>query len=64
MIELTVGGMTCEGCVRSVTRAVQRAAPDARVAVDLAGGKVSIDTDRRREDFVAAIEAAGYEVKD
>ena len=36
-----VGGMTCQGCVNAVTRALTRAVPGAKVAVDLAQGKVS-----------------------
>ena len=37
-----VTGMTCDGCVRAVTRAVARAAPGAKVAVDLAAGVVAV----------------------
>ncbi|MCH9020229.1 MAG: heavy-metal-associated domain-containing protein [Proteobacteria bacterium] len=33
-----VSGMTCEGCVRAVTNAIQRAVPGAAVDVDLETG--------------------------
>jgi copper chaperone len=62
MIELKVEGMTCDGCVRSVTRAVQKADPAARVDVDLAKGLVRIETSAPRDSFTDAIEAAGYDV--
>ena len=38
-----VGGMTCEGCSRSVTKAIEGAIPGARVEVDLAAGRVSVE---------------------
>jgi copper chaperone len=63
-----VTGMTCDGCVRSVTRAIQRAVPGAVVAVELAAGRVKIETARqdglsRQADDAAvrkAIVDAGY----
>jgi copper chaperone len=61
MVRLKVEKMGCGGCAKSVTRAVQAAAPDARVEVDL-GAKlvtvtgVSVPADR----LAQAIAAAGY----
>jgi copper chaperone len=62
MIELKVDGMTCQGCVRSVTKAVQSADPAATVEVDLATGRVRVETAAPRERVAGAIEAAGYDV--
>jgi copper chaperone len=62
MIEIKVEGMTCGGCVRSVTKAVQRADPTAGVEIDLASGRVRIAAEGPPERFTQAIEAAGYEV--
>jgi copper chaperone len=61
-MELLVKGMTCDGCVRSVTRAVQRAQPGAMVAVDLKSGAVRIDGAADAKAVRQAIEKAGYEV--
>jgi copper chaperone len=61
-MELRVDGMTCEGCVKAVTKAVQRIAPDARVDIDLAAGTVTIDAAVPSGQFAAAIEAAGFAV--
>ena len=62
MLKLKVAGMTCGGCVSSVTRAVSAAAPDAKVSVDLKSGEVAIDGAASKPAIVAAIEDAGYDV--
>ncbi|HET6620370.1 MAG TPA: heavy-metal-associated domain-containing protein [Dongiaceae bacterium] len=62
MLKLKVAGMTCGGCVSSVTRAVTAAAPGAKVSVDLKSGEVAIDGAAPRQAIVTAIEDAGYEV--
>lgn len=60
MIELTLPGMTCGHCVRTVTRTVQRLDPAARVAADLAQHKVQVESQLTRERIVAALAAEGY----
>jgi copper chaperone len=55
-----VTGMTCEGCVRAVTRAVTRAAPAARVGVDLTAGWLTIDGEAAPEAVARAVEDAGF----
>lgn len=61
-IQLTVTGMACSGCVDSVTKAVQKAAPEAKVSIDLPTGKVTIANAPSRAIVEAAIIRAGYEV--
>lgn len=63
MITLDVEGMTCQGCARSVTAAVNRVDPAAKVAVDLAAGRVAIDTEAPPAALERAIEAAGYDIR-
>lgn len=63
MIDLTVTGMTCGGCVKAVERVVKRTDPDATATVELASGHVSIASSKPAAAFVTAIEAAGYPVK-
>lgn len=65
MIDLTVTGMTCEGCVNSVRRAVERVLPNSDPEIDLASGQVRVSTELPnpegiRERIIAAIEAAGF----
>jgi copper chaperone len=64
-IVLKVNGMTCGGCVASVTR-VLRALPGVEeVAVALDRGTATVTFDPRRSDlpaFKRAVEEAGYDV--
>lgn len=60
---LNVTGMTCGGCVKSVEKAVAKAAPDVAVTVDLAAGKVSFADGVDPAPVIAAIERAGFEAK-
>jgi copper chaperone len=58
-----VGGMTCDGCVKAVTRAIQRLDPDAAVSVDLANGKVDVDGTLAKDAVRRAVEGAGFSVE-
>ena len=62
MYELQVEGMTCGGCVRSVTRSVQAVDAGAKVDVDLKSKKVRIDTGAGLNAVTSAISDAGYQV--
>ena len=62
MLELQVDGMTCSGCVRSLTSAVQRLDPGASVDVELASKRVRITAGATLPQITAAITDAGYEV--
>ena len=61
MIELKVDGMTCGGCVNSVTRAVKALDADAEVRVDLATKRVSIGGKVSEQEVIRALDDAGYE---
>ncbi|SUS06899.1 Heavy metal transporter [Candidatus Defluviicoccus seviourii] len=58
-----VDGMTCQGCARAVTNAIKEAVPDADVAIDLAGGRVTVAGPADEARIRAAIEAAGFEYR-
>ena len=60
--QIKVKGMTCQHCVKAVTKAVQGLDADAKLAVDLASGLVSVETALSRKDVVKAIDEEGYEV--
>lgn len=60
MIELTLPTMTCGHCVKSVTAAVQKVDPSAKLAIDLPTHKVQIDSGRDAQAFVAALTEEGY----
>jgi len=55
--------MTCDGCVRSVTRAIQRVAPTAEISVDLAHGWVTVAGEAGEAEIMGAIETAGFIVE-
>jgi copper chaperone len=62
---LDIGGMTCGGCVASVTRVLQALPGVARAEVNLERGQAHIDYDPSRADpadFRKAIESAGFSV--
>ena len=62
MIELNVKGMMCGGCASSVEKAIKRVDANAAVKIDLALGKVNVETQADSKALGEAIEAAGYEV--
>ncbi len=55
-----VDGMTCDGCARSVTNAITKLAPNAKVTVDLPTGAVSVDG-AAAELVKSAVENAGFD---
>ncbi len=62
MYELQVEGMSCGGCVRSVTKSVQAVDGNARVEVDLESKKVRVETRASLDAVKSAISGAGYDV--
>jgi copper chaperone len=62
MYELEVGEMSCGHCVASVTKAVQSVDVAAKVNVDLAQRKVSVQSTAALDRISAAIDDAGYPV--
>jgi copper chaperone len=62
MYELQVEGMSCGGCVRSVTKSVQAVDGNAKVDIDLASKKVRVETRASLDAVKSAIGEAGYEV--
>ena len=61
---IAVAGMTCDHCVRAVTRELSKIAGVERIDVDLANGAVTVLSDGAVDlhAVVVAIEDAGYEV--
>ncbi len=61
--ELLVRGMSCQHCVKAVTKALQTQDADAQVQVDLPNGQVQVVTAMSREAVIHTIEEEGYEVQ-
>ncbi len=63
--KFNVQGMSCQGCVASVTRVLKAVPGVANVSVSLQPGAASIDYDASRtnvEALKAAVKDAGYGV--
>ncbi|MFP3588362.1 cation transporter [Paraburkholderia sp. SIMBA_055] len=61
--EFQVEGMSCQHCVAAVTNAIREHDDGAQVQVDLAAGRVTVESTQSMEAFKAAIDEAGYTVK-
>ncbi len=63
-ITLLVGGMTCDGCVAAVTKAIRRLDPSAGVQADLPSGRVTVLSEAEPVALAVAVENAGLEFID
>lgn len=56
-----VKGLTCQGCVRSVTKAIQKADPQAEVKVSEDLSRLEAHTHLQAAQVLERIAAAGFE---
>jgi len=56
-----IQNMTCGGCVRGVTRAIQSVDPQARVQADVPARRVQVVSEQPREIVEAALTKSGYQ---
>ncbi|MFM0735075.1 cation transporter [Paraburkholderia sediminicola] len=61
-IEFQVEGMSCQHCVTAVTNAIREHDGTAQVQVDLASGRVAVESAQPADALKAAIDEAGYTV--
>lgn len=59
-MELKIESMTCGGCARSVTRAIQSVDPNARIEADPAARSVKVETSVNLGTLRQILEEAGY----
>lgn len=62
-VTLSITGMTCGGCVKTVERLLLRIPGVTDVTADLASGSAAITGNASAEELVAALEAAGYDAE-
>lgn len=60
MTEFSVPDMSCGHCKAAVEGTIARAAPEARVTVDLAARRVRVEGPADPAAILAALAAAGY----
>ncbi len=58
-----VDGMSCSGCVKSVTNAIKAHYPDAQVQVELEAGTVEVVGDIEDSRVSSLIEDAGFDFR-
>ena len=63
MPSFDVRGMSCGHCVKAVTNAIHDIDPAARVEVDLATGRVEVESVQPAPAIARAIVDAGYEAQ-
>lgn len=61
--QLQVKGMSCQHCVKAVTKAIQALDSAATVSVELPQGSVTVQTTLSREATAKAISDEGYDVQ-
>ena len=62
MLNLKVSGMTCGGCIKAVTKAIQSQDPQAKVEVDLVSQMVNLETSLSAAQASQIITDAGFPV--
>lgn len=58
-----IPNMSCGGCARGVTRAIESVDANARIAIDQASREVEVSTDLQSQQIIAALAEAGYPAK-
>lgn len=59
-MELRIENMTCGGCAKSVTKAIQSVDPSARVETNPGARAVRVETTATAEALQEVLEEAGY----
>lgn len=59
-MELRIENMTCGGCARSVTKAIQSVDPDAKVEANPPARAVRVETTASRAAIQQVLQEAGY----
>lgn len=59
-MELRIENMTCGGCAKSVTKAIQSVDPDAKIETNPAARMVKVETTAPSAALLQVLEEAGY----
>ena len=62
-MQFHIENMTCGGCVRGVTRAIQSVDPDATVEADPPTRKLTVQSKLPDTDFLPALATAGFDAQ-
>jgi len=61
MVRLKIEAMTCGGCAKSITKAIESVDPKAKIDVDIEGRLVTVDSTTNVNSLIEVIHEAGYE---
>lgn len=59
-MQFHIENMTCGGCVRGVTKAIQRVDPQAEINADPPTRRLQVNTSASREEIETALNDAGF----
>ncbi|MFB2531924.1 heavy-metal-associated domain-containing protein [Paracoccus sp. p3-h83] len=59
-MQFQIDNMTCGGCARSVTKAIQSVDPQAKVEIDLPQKRVTVESGASQSAVAAVLEDAGF----
>jgi copper chaperone len=59
-MKFRIDNMTCDGCVRSVTKAIQSVDPQAKVDIDLKTKVVRVTSNAAEATVAAMLKDVGY----
>ena len=59
-MQFHIENMTCGGCAKSVTKAIQSVDAGAKVNTDPESRKVDVTSEKPREAFLPILKEAGY----
>ena len=62
IMKFTVSGMTCGGCIKAVTGAIQSADPNAQIKVDLPTQSIELQAVLSTSEAQLLIEDAGFPI--
>lgn len=60
MIKLSIPGMSCGHCVKSITETINGLDKDAKVICDIDKKQVTVDTQANPDQLIQALVSAGY----
>ncbi len=59
-MQLRIEGMTCGGCAKSVTTAINSVDPGAKVEASPAARTVNVETSASKDQILKVLDLAGY----
>ncbi|MGN0932743.1 heavy-metal-associated domain-containing protein [Falsigemmobacter intermedius] len=62
-LTLHLPDMSCGHCSAAVTEALKALDPEARVGIDLAARRVTLDTSAPEAEVIAGLDAIGFEAR-